>query len=981
MNKLISFLFFALMHTGVQAQINYVEDVNPFIGTGGHGHTYPGATLPHGMVQLSPDTRLEGWDGCSGYHYSDSFIYGFSHTHLSGTGCSDYGDVLIMPGNGIPNPLQSKYRSAFNHRKEKASPGYYAVHLEKDDIYAELTTTERVGYHHYLFNSKKNNFVIIDLKHRDEVIESSIKIEDSVTITGLRRSKAWANNQFVYFVMKFSQPIKNWGIWENDIEDEKQKNEASGKNIKAYIYFERSVANDLFIKVAISPVSIEGAKKNLDAEIGNQSFNEIKNIAAQKWNQELSKIDVKSTDKNQRKIFYTALYHTAIVPNINMDVDGSYRGMDNEIHQAKGFTYYSVFSLWDTYRAAHPLYTIIDKKRTLDYIKTFLVQYQQGGRLPVWELASCETDCMIGYHSVPVIVDAYMKGITDFDTKLALEAMLKSAKWNHLGLPAFINQGVINIEDEHESVSKNLEYAYDDYCIAIFAKSLGDDKTYHEFLKRAQNYKNLFDIKTGFMRPRKNGGWLNPFEPREVNNHFTEANSWQYSFCFPQDINGYIKMIGGKKNLEKKLDALFNENSKTTGRDQSDITGLIGQYAHGNEPSHHIAYLYNYTNHPSKTQFYANKVMKEFYKNEPDGLIGNEDCGQMSAWYVLSALGFYPVTPSDNTYMIGSPQFKEATIHLENGKQFLIKATGVNEKNIFVQSANLNTSNKNNSVKLKLDYLNHADISNGGNLDFKMGGKKKNSLQMVEIKKPLNEWMGGSFVVNPTIESRNISFRDTQWISINTFESNVKLYYTTDGAEPSIESKFYTKSFLIDKTTNIKAIAIDENGNKSFITTATFKQSINNWEVKLNTPFEPQYEGGGASGLIDGIYGTTNWRMGNWQGYQLNDFDAVINLKEVKNISKVTASFLQDIRPWIVMPKQVLVEVSFDGKEFHQVYSGTDFLKIEDTNPQVKKVEATFKNQPVQYIRVIAKQYGKLPSWHEGAGGDTHLFVDEITVE
>jgi len=548
-------------------------------------------------------------------------------------------------------------------------------------------------------------------------------------------------------------------------------------------------------------------------------------------------------------------------------------------------------------------------------------------------------------------------------------------------LPAFINQGVINIEDEHESVSKQLEYAYDDYCIAIFAKSLGDDKTYREFLKRAQNYKNLYDANSGFMRPRKNGGWLSPFEPREVNNHFTEANSWQYSFYFPQDINGYIKKIGGKNNLEKKLDALFNENSKTTGRDQSDITGLIGQYAHGNEPSHHIAYLYNYTNHPSKTQFYTNKVMKEFYKNEPDGLIGNEDCGQMSAWYVLSALGFYPVTPGDNTYMIGSPQFSEAIIHLENGKQFVVSAPEVSNDNTYIKSASLSNVKNEKPIPLKLDYLNHNDISEGGKLIFNMISKPKNRLQMNDFQKPLNEWAGGDFVVNPTIQGGAISFKDKQQIQIQSIQPNVKLYYTTNGSFPTQHSLLYTQPFYVDTTTTIKAIAIDEKNNNSYVTTSTFKKANNNWEVKLNTPFEPQYEGGGAMGLIDGIYGNTNWRMGNWQGYQLNDFDAVINLKEVKNISKVTIGFLQDIRPWIVMPKQVVVEVSLDGKVFHEIYNGADFLKIEDTNPQAKRVEAIFKNQSVQYIRVKAKQYGKLPSWHEGAGGDTHLFVDEIEVE
>jgi hypothetical protein len=440
-------------------------------------------------------------------------------------------------------------------------------------------------------------------------------------------------------------------------------------------------------------------------------------------------------------------------------------------------------------------------------------------------------------------------------------------------------------------------------------------------------------------------------------------------------------MIGGKKNLEKKLDTLLNENSKTTGRDQSDITGLIGQYAHGNEPSHHILYLYNYTDHPSKTQYYANKVMKEFYKNEPDGLIGNEDCGQMSAWYVLSALGFYPVTPGDNIYMIGSPQFTEATIHLENGNQFQISAPEVSNDNIYINSASLFNFKNKKSINLKLDYLNHHDISEGGKLMFNMINNPKIILQMTEIQKPLNERDGKNFVVNPTVEGGMMSFKDKQKIQIKSIQPNVKLYYTTNGSFPTQNSILYTKPFSINNTTTIKAIAFDNKNNKSYITTSMFKKTNKNWEVKLNTPFEPQYEGGGASALIDGIYGSTNWRMGNWQGYQLNDFDAIINMKQVKNISKVTAGFLQDIRPWIVMPKQVVVEVSLDGKDFHEVYNGSDFLKIEDINAQVKKVEATFKSQPAQYIRVVAKQYGKLPSWHEGAGGDTHLFVDEIEVE
>ena len=586
---ILNLLLFIFHYTSL-AQKSPAEYVNPFIGTGGHGHCFPGATLPHGMLQLSPDTRLEGWDGCSGYHYSDNFIYGFSHTHLSGTGVSDYGDILLMPMTGNPSPLNTVYGSSFSHDREEASPGFYAVHLEDDNIDVALTTTARTGFHQYLFPSSEGK-VILDLKHRDKVLESSIHIVDSVTVTGMRRSSAWAVNQYVFFVMKFSEPIQHYGIWENDsLLSEGTSTLEHSKNAKAYFDFQLE-SKKLQIKVAISPVSIEGAIRNLEAENPGWDFESVKTMAKSVWNDELSKITVEDTSEDKKIIFYTALYHTAIAPNLNMDVDRQYRGRDNQIHTAKDFDYYSVFSLWDTYRATHPLYTLLDTKRTLDYIQTFLTQYQQGGRLPVWELASNETDCMIGYHSVSVIADAYTKGIRGFDSNLALEAMLASAHTNLFGLTGYRSRGFIEANDDHESVSKTLEYAYDDWCIAQFAKALGNQDLYKQFLERAQNYKNLLHPRTGFMQPRNNGGWILPFAPEEVNNHYTEANSWQYSFYAPQDIAGYMKLLGGKSGLEKKLDALFTASEKTTGRDQADITGLIGQYAHGNEPSHHIIYL------------------------------------------------------------------------------------------------------------------------------------------------------------------------------------------------------------------------------------------------------------------------------------------------------------------------------------------------------------------------------------------------------
>lgn len=994
------------MQVGAQ-KLYRVSKVNPFIGTGGHGHTYPGAVVPHGMVQLSPDTRLQGWDGCSGYHYSDSFIYGFSHTHLSGTGCSDYGDVLLMPGNGKVSPNNEIYKSAFSHQRESASPGHYSVHLDKDDIDVELTATERVGLHRYRFKNPSQRFILLDLKHRDEVLASSIKRINDSTYTGMRRSKAWAEDQYVFFVMQFSKPVIDITVYQDDQPVVKQTSYA-GKNIKCSFQFADGT-DAVEARVALSPVSEEGALNNLNQEASFQlSFDRIQLGTALRWEDELLKVDARSQDPNKLSIFYTALYHTAIVPNINMDVDGKYRGRDNKIHQADGFTYYSVFSLWDTYRAAHPLYTIIDQKRTLDYIKTFLVQFQQGGRLPIWELSSNETDCMIGNHSISAIADAWLKGIRGFDEKLAMESMLNAAYWNHEGMQGYQQHGAVMVEDDHESVSKTLEYAYNDYCIARMAEQLGYRKIALQFYQRAQQYKNLFDVKTGFMRPIKNGGWLEPFEPREVNSHFTEANSWQYSFYFPQDIEGYIQMIGGPDSLEKKLDDLFNAPSTTTGREQSDITGLIGQYAHGNEPSHHIVYLYNYTRHPWKTQFYASKIMEEFYKNEPDGLIGNEDCGQMSAWYVLSAMGIYPVTPGNGLYMIGSPQMHEVVLTFESGRRMLIHAQWPGDGRRYLSKASLGKYGVSGIKPMKSPVISHADFMNGGILLFEMSNDSTSSafkkpvreqsledMQALLLKDIENDDRSDSIpsfarqprentspvlVKNPVIHGGSMAFVGTKSIQISCDQKNTKLYYTLDGKNPDANSNLYTIPLDIDTTTTVKVIAIDSKGNFSKVVTAQFQKSLHDWEVFLNTDFEPQYAGGGSQGLVDGIRGTTNWRMGNWQGYQKAPLDMVIDRRNSDSIQYVKIGVLQDTRAWIVAPKRIIVSVSEDGKQFKPVGSVSKLLPLEQLEPTRLDVVIPVHPTKARYVRVVAEQYGNLPKWHEGAGGDTHIFVDEVEV-
>lgn len=725
--------FLALVQPQIQAQTEATsaDYVNPMVGTGGHGHTFPGAVWPFGMVQLSPDTRIDdSWDGCGGYYYEDSFIYGFSHTHLSGTGVSDYGDVLMMPTGGPSSRLPSfnpyAYRSRYSHSSEVAEAGYYSVYLPVYEIKVELTATERMGVHRYTYYSSMNQSqytarVLIDLNHRDKLLSHSLEQLDERRIGGWRQSKAWANNQWVYFTMEFdheiSRIIKSQDGKQAIVEFDYQRSNG-----------EKSNPVQLQALVGISFTDAKGARGNLIYEkdmavirLGDVKrfwdFDMYRKQAKDAWNQELSKIKVTSDYEAQafrvgaesakrdieKRKFYTALYHCMIHPSLASDADGRYRGRDQQIHRAGLYKenappyhkVYSVFSLWDTYRALHPLLSIVDPDRTVDFVRTFLLQYKQGGKLPVWELGSCETECMIGYHSVSVIADVMMKeiGVTrdamgqpkyPFDYKFALEAMVHSARLKDSAFLDLYGQklGYMGIENTAESVSKLLEYAYDDWCIARVAQALpsAPPSLVQEFYARSERWKNLYDEKVGFMRPRVNGGWLSPFDPKEVNNHFTEANAWQYSMYVLHDILGMMDKLGGVNATENHLDSLFGTDSRTTGRDQADISGLIGQYAHGNEPSHHMAYLYNYCGKPEKAQGIIDYVCKQFYKDSPDGLIGNEDCGQMSAWYVMSSMGLYPVCPGSNVYATGIPQFYEVEIAREGKSGFLITRGEINSK-------------------------------------------------------------------------------------------------------------------------------------------------------------------------------------------------------------------------------------------------------------------------------------------------------------
>ncbi len=748
----IAFLLL-LLPLQLSAQKDFTKYVDPFIGTGGHGHTYPGATVPFGMVQLSPDTRLRGWDGCSGYHYSDTRIYGFSHTHLSGTGCSDYGDVLLMPTLGKATWKNKKYASTFKKENEKATAGYYSVFLDKPGVKAELTATTRTGLHKYTFPKTDAANIILDLNHRDRLNEGEITISGNNEVSGYRISTKWSSNQHIYFVIQYSKPFKHFGI--TGCGSSQRVKHTKGGRLKAYVQFATEKDEAIYVRVGISPISVEGARKNLEAEQLGFDFEKSKANAAEMWNTELSKIEIEDDNERNKRIFYTALYHTMLAPNIYQDIDGKYRGRDAKIGEATDFTNYTVFSLWDTYRALHPLFTLIDRKRNADFIRTFIKQYEQVGLLPIWELSAYETFCMIGYHSIPVIADAYLKGIRGFDAKKALEAMKKSAETSQkdlkkyklkgslvvdasyfryaAGFDDYLKYGFIRQRFINNSVSKTLEYAYNDWCIAQMAKALGDNEGYVKYNLRAANYRNLFDSATGFMRPRNKNKFRSGFDPYKVTQSYTEANAWQYSFYVPHDISGHIKLLGGKEKLATFLDTLFTTSSKLKGPIKQDVSGLMGQYAHGNEPSHQIAYEYNYAGQPWKTQSRVRKIMHEFYADKPEGLVGNEDCGQMSAWYIFSSLGFYPVCPGSDHYAMGSPLFQKASIHLENGKTFTIQTTGNSQDNVYIKDASLN---KNEFTKT---FLRYDDIANGGLLEINMSSQPNKNRGNSDIDTPVTK--------------------------------------------------------------------------------------------------------------------------------------------------------------------------------------------------------------------------------------------------
>ena len=759
LNSLSLYFILFLTTTAFCQKQDFTQFVNPLVGTKNMGHTFPGATTPFGMVQLSPETNLQPIfteDGkynpdtykyCAGYQYDDNTIFGFSHTHLSGTGHSDLGDFLVMPTTGPLNlepgnakQPKSGYHSQYSHQNEKATAGYYSVKLDDYNIQAELTTTDRVGFHQYTFPKSEEAHIILDLianiyLYDDKNTWTFIRVENDSLITGYKQTNGWARTKFVYFAMQFSKPFTSYGHKKYDktkyngfyrkFDEEHNFPEMAGRNIRAYFNFKTAENEKIKIKFALSSVSTDGALLNLKTELPHWDFNQTKKEAQEKWNKELAKIEVETTTLEQKETFYTAMYHSMLSPIIYEDIDGSYRGLDQNIHQSDGFVNHTVFSLWDTYRALHPLFNIIQPKRNNDMIKSMLAHHDQSVHhmLPIWSHYANENWCMVGYHAVSVIADAVAKNTTDVDLNYALKATTNTATVPYFdGLDYYMKLGYVPEDKSSSSVSKTLEYAYNDWCIAQIAQKANNATAYERFTKRSKNYLNVYDKSIGYMRPKlADGNWRKEFDPLDTNGQgFIEGNAWNYGLYVPHEVNKMIAMMGGKDAFSKHLDKIFSTPIEDKYIEHNeDITrdGIIGNYVHGNEPGHHIAYLYNFTNDAWKTQSRIRMILDTMYSNKEDGLCGNDDAGQMSAWYIFSSLGFYPVNPGSTEYAIGSPSVVSAVISLENGKKFTLKTVNQGPKNVYIDKIKLNGKTISNLT------IEHKDIVNGSELIYYMSSK------------------------------------------------------------------------------------------------------------------------------------------------------------------------------------------------------------------------------------------------------------------
>lgn len=763
--------------------------VDPFIGTGFHGHTYPGAATPFGMVQLSPDTRAGDWDACAGYHYDDTTIDGFSHTHLSGTGCADLADILFHPTLRAEVARDSLYRPQpyrFSHDGERASCGYYRVELPDERLTVELTASPRTGVHRYTFRGDGPRRVIVDLTHtiaEARIDRSELRRTGPAELSGMRRSQGWVADRYVYFWARFSEPF-------TDVEL------LGGR--QAVLTFAPGTEH-LTAAVGLSSVSAENARENSLAEVPELDFDAVRTRAEASWREALGRISVEGGTRDERTVFRTAQYHACLTPNLMSDVNGQYRRHDGTIARVpEGRAYYSTFSLWDTFRAWHPLQTLIDTTLVNDMIFSMLDMYDATGELPIWPLASGETGTMIGYHAVSVIADAYLKGIRGFDAEHALEAMIRSSNRNKKGSDYYVATGFIPSNIRRESVSCTLEYAYDDWTIARMAEALGRDGTAEAYYRRALNYVNVFDGSTRFFRGRRSdGGWTTPFEEFATGRDYTEATPWHYRFFAPHDVNGLEQLFGGREAFVRELDRLFTLTSDEMRFDVADVTGLMGQYAHGNEPSHHMAYLYNYVGMPWRTQELTRRLLDEMYAPTPEGIVGNEDCGQMSAWYIFSSLGFYPVCPGSNEFVLTAPLFERAVVRLSGGRTLTVTADDP-QRNRYIGSVTLD------GEPVETNVLTYEQLMRGGELHFALRPEPDFDRGTSPDARPYSLTRGEVVSIPYTTQSAHL-FTEPVEITLATTTPGAEIRYTLDGSEPGPQSPRYTEPVRVDRSLTLRA--------------------------------------------------------------------------------------------------------------------------------------------------------------------------------
>ena len=730
------------------AETDLLQYVDPFIGSGFHGHVFVGASVPFGMVQLGPNNIDKGWDWCSGYHYSDSICIGFSHTHLNGTGCGDMGDVMVMPmtevnvKRGNQDDISSGYASYYRHETEEAHPDYYSVMLDRYDIKAELTATARVGLHRYTFPQGKQAHILVNLKDGvgSIVTNSYIRQIDEYTIEGYRYTRGWSPMRKVYFVLQADKPIADLSLYDDTVQVA-AKSQLKARAVKGVLSFGEQ--QQVMVKVALSPVSCENAMANLKAEMSGFDFEHVRKACAAQWNERLSRITIETDDEAAKRVFYTSNYHTMVAPTLFCDVNGQYRGINDMIYTApEGFTNYTTLSLWDTYRTLNPLFTLVNDEMVPDIVNTMISIYHQNDKLPVWALQSGETNCMPGYSAVPIIADAYLKGFEGFDAEEAFAAMKATTVYpQQNAVPYVVERGYIPCDKVHEATSIAMEYAVDDWGVAAMAKKMGKQEDADLYARRAMYYKQYFDSEIKFIRPKMDDGtWRTPYDPANsihMVGDFTEGNGWQYTFFAPHDVYGLIELFGGDEEFITKLDAFFVNNDSMGETASADITGLIGQYAHGNEPSHHIAYMYAYAGQQWKVAEKVRFIMDEFYTDKPDGVIGNEDCGQMSAWYVMSSMGFYQENPSDGVFVFGSPRFDKMTVKVRGNNTLIIEAENNSKENIYIQEVYFN------GKPYEKSYITYDELIAGGTLKFVMGPKPNKNFGAAKENRPqaVNEIM------------------------------------------------------------------------------------------------------------------------------------------------------------------------------------------------------------------------------------------------